>query len=65
VPKVPTCSSTTCRRSLETRTYCRCSCLLETWSLPKSSSTNKQTLASASALSATTIPCRHRQPSRP
>lgn len=48
VPKVPTCSSTTCPRSLETRTYCRCSCLSETWSLPKSSSTNRQTLASAS-----------------
>lgn len=48
VPKVPTCSSTTCPRSLETRTYSRCSCLSETWSLPKSSSTNRQTLASAS-----------------
>lgn len=48
VPKVPTSSSTTCPRSLETRTYCRCSCLSETWSLPKSSSTNRQTLASAS-----------------
>lgn len=48
VLKVPTCSSTTCPRSLETRTYCRCSCLSETWSLPKSSSTNRQTLASAS-----------------
>lgn len=48
VPKVPTSSSTTCPRSLETRTYCRCSCLSEMWSLPKSSSTNRQTLASAS-----------------
>lgn len=48
VLKVPTCSSTTCPRSLETRTYCRCSCLSEMWSLPKSSSTNRQTLASAS-----------------
>lgn len=47
VPKVPTCSSTTCPRSSETRTYYRCSCLSETWSLPKSSSTNRQTLASA------------------
>lgn len=48
VLKVPTSSSTTCPKSLETRTCCRCSCLLETWSLPKSSSTNRQTLASAS-----------------
>lgn len=48
VLKVPTCSSTTCRRSSETRTFSRCSCLSETWFLPKSSSTNRQTLASAS-----------------
>lgn len=47
VQKVPTCSSITCHRSLETRTSCRCSCLSETWSQPKSLSTNRQTLASA------------------
>ena len=43
----PTCSSTTCPRSLVTRTSCRCSCPLETWCLPKSSLTNRPTSASA------------------
>ena len=47
-PRAATSSSTTCRRSLATRSSCRCSCPSGTSSAPRSSSTGPPTRANAS-----------------